>query len=128
MALHGCSILIVEDDPLIGLSLVEIIRNERGTPVGPASNSKDALAAIEGRRMHGALLDIALRAETVFDFADVMRDRNIPFVFLTGHFEPNVPSRFEGVPIVEKPCTRFQIVSSLKAEIQRSSSGHRAGQ
>ena len=121
MALHGCSILIVEDDPLIGLGIAETIRSARGTPVGPAVNCKDALAAIEGRRMHGALLDIDLKAETSFELADAIRARHIPFIFMTGHFDPAVPSRFKSVPIVEKPCTRLQIVSSLKAEILRNS-------
>jgi CheY-like chemotaxis protein len=82
MALHGCSILVVEDDPLIGLSIAEMIRRERGTPVGPAANSKEALSAMEGRKLHGAVLDIALKGETVFKLADAIRDRHIPIVFL----------------------------------------------
>ena len=122
MALHGLSILIVEDDPLIGLSIAEIIRSERGTPVGPAVNSNQALSAMEGRKLHGALLDIALRGETVYRLADVIQQRQIPFVFLTGHVEPDVPRRFKNVPILEKPCTAPAIVSLLKSEIKRKSS------
>lgn len=121
MALHGFSILIVEDDPLIGLSVAEIIRNERGEPIGPAVNSQEALLAIEGRKVHATLLDIALRGETVFRLADLLRERDIPFVFMTGHVEPNVPSRFSDVPILEKPCTAPEIISFLKSEIERSS-------
>ena len=123
MALLGLSILIVEDDPLKGLSIAEMIRSERGTPVGPAANSKDALSIMEGRKLHGALLDIALRSETVFRLADVIRERHIPFVFLTGQLDPDVPGRFKHVPILEKPCTSPDIVSVLKSEIQRSSAG-----
>ena len=121
MALHGCSILVVEDDPLIGFSIAEMIRRERGTPVGPAANSKEALSAMEGSELHGALLDIALKGETVFALADAIRDRHIPFVFLTGHFEPQIPSRFRNVPVLEKPCSSGEMVSLLKAEIQRNS-------
>lgn len=121
MALHGFSILIVEDDPLIGLGIAEMIRSARGTVVGPAASSREALAAIEGQELHGAILDISLRGETVFDLARVFRDRAIPFVFLTGHFEPEVPGQFQNIPILEKPCIASEIVLSLKAEIRRKS-------
>ena len=76
---------------------------------------------MEGRKLHGALLDIALRGETVFRLADVIRERHIPFLFLTGHLDPDVPGRFKNVPILEKPCTTSDIVSLLRSEIQRSS-------
>ena len=116
------SILIVEDDPLIGLSLAEIVRSECGAPVGPVATSEDALSALKERKVDGALLDIVRRGETVFRLADVLRQQNIPFVFMIGHVaRPNVPSRFSDVPILEKPCTAPEILSLLKAEIQRHS-------
>jgi CheY-like chemotaxis protein len=111
--LDGCSILIVEDEPLVAFSIADIVRSEGGSVIGPAATCNQALLAMAGHQLHGAILDIMLKGETVFSVADALLDQGVPFVFITGDFEPHVPERYKHAPIVHKPCGAQQLISTL---------------
>lgn len=51
----------------------------------------DALAALTGHVIHGAILDGEAGAETLFDIAEALEARQIPFVFAI-HVTPAGPS------------------------------------
>jgi DNA-binding response OmpR family regulator len=120
--LRGCTILIVEDEPLIGFAIADVIRNEGGEVVGPVVTCAQAMGAMSGRRIDGAILDVMLRDETTFGLADALLEQRIPVVFVTGHVEELIPTRFQCVPILVKPFVTRILVSALKAAIRREDS------
>jgi two-component SAPR family response regulator len=50
-----------------------------------------------------AVLDINLRGQFVFEVADALVERGIPFVFVTGYERASVPDRFADVAMFQKP-------------------------
>lgn len=78
--LDGLRVLVVEDDPMIGL-LVEDILNDAGCHVcGPYISFAKALQAAEIEAVDVAILDVNLAGVLCYPIGDVLKTRGIPFV------------------------------------------------
>ena len=112
--LEGRRILVVEDEYLIADDLRDALVEAGAEVLGPVSNVKDAAAMIASEvQIDCALLDINLNGAMVFDVADTLVAREIPFVFGTGYDHWAIPDRFAQVPRLEKPIKGRQLTSVL---------------
>jgi len=97
-------VLVIEDEPLIAMLLVDCLKDQGAQVIGPASTIQGALDAIESSiRIDGALLDINLNGEVAYPVADLLVTRGIPFVFVTGYREDDIPDRYKAIKRCEKP-------------------------
>lgn len=111
--LRGLRILLVEDDPLICLDL-ETSLEEFGAVVTAASNVAAAFAALAIAMPDFAVLDFELGAETSEPVAEVVRARNIPFLYLSGHSEHDERfGRWPGVRVLAKPLSTARIARAI---------------
>ena len=55
------------------------------------------------------MLDINLGDGMVYTVAEILTERGVPFVFVTGYDADSVDSRFAGVPILQKPIERHML-------------------
>jgi CheY-like chemotaxis protein len=102
-ALDGCKVLVVEDEYLIA-SLIEQMLESAGCVVsGPVSRLAEAVEAACNIDCDAALLDINLAGERVFPVADLLSQRGVPFVFLTGYARDTLPAEYAGRPCLCKP-------------------------
>jgi CheY-like chemotaxis protein len=106
--------LIVEDEPLVAMLVEDAIAELGLTPSGPAARVDTALQLIEERALAGAILDVNLAGEPVYPVAAVLRERQIPFLFLTGYGEEAIRDDFDMMPIVKKPFTVEQIQTAIR--------------
>jgi len=101
----ACSILIVEDEPLIAMMLEDFLESLGHKIHGSCESVEEALAVTQGGGFDLAILDVNLKGESVWPVANALRDKNIPFVLATGgHVEPP-PPEYKNVPVLEKPYT-----------------------
>jgi two-component sensor histidine kinase/CheY-like chemotaxis protein len=112
--LEGKRILVVEDEPLIGMVLNDYLEDAGCVMVGPAQSLDKAHALIAEAQIDGALVDGNLAGRPVNDIARALRDRGVPFAFVTGYGRDALPAGFEEAPIVEKPFTQEQITVALE--------------
>jgi CheY-like chemotaxis protein len=119
--LEGLRILVVEDEYLIADDVRDVLADAGATVLGPVPNVAAAasLVATEAR-LDAALLDINLGGSMVFDLADDLKDRAVPFVFATGYDSSAIPDRFADVPRLEKPVKGRSIVATLGPMLDRS--------
>ncbi len=77
-AKHGVTrILIVDDHPLVRLSLREFIRREKDLEVcGEAEDREQALAAAEATKPHLAIIDLTLKSSNGMELIKDLRDRH----------------------------------------------------
>jgi DNA-binding NtrC family response regulator len=98
------SVLILEDDQVIGQMLSELLREAGYQVVGPAATIESALALIAEHGIKAALLDVDLGAEGLcFGLATMLQAQHIPFAFLTGYSALLTPIEFHDSPRLEKP-------------------------
>ena len=110
--LGGCSILIVEDEPLIALELHDVLHRAGGSILA-ATNVKDALVLITYADISAAVLDISLATSDCSALCIALARRSIPFIFYTGCAVDDVLPAWSRVPIILKPATGANIVDAV---------------
>jgi DNA-binding response OmpR family regulator len=113
-ALEGKNILVVEDEALLALDISQGVEKSGATVTGPCMTFRDALAAAEDQDLNAAILDVDLNGRDVFEVADLLIKRAVPFVFHTGRSEVDVlRQRYAEAPICEKPARISELVYKL---------------
>jgi CheY-like chemotaxis protein len=111
----SCSILIVEDDALVGKYLASILAGAGMDPVGPFSTVGDALDAIRTCIFDAGFLDVDLNGASGLQVATALQLKTIPFAFITGN-ALTVSREFGYVRLINKPVEPT-IVLALAQEL-----------
>ena len=109
------SVLILEDDQLIGQMLSELLREAGYQVVGPAASIESARVLVAERGINAALLDIDLGEEGLcFGLATMLQAQHIPFAFLTGYNALLTPIEFRNSPRIEKPFSHEVVLTVVR--------------
>jgi CheY-like chemotaxis protein len=109
----GARVLVVEDESLLAETLCDLLQDAGCEPVGPAATVAAALRLIELGGIDVALLDIRLRQETSFPIAHVLRQRGIPWLFLTSYAQHQLPDDLSDALVIEKPFSPSALVETV---------------
>lgn len=115
----GTRVLVVEDDPLLGLTLKHMLEDLDCVTVGPAESVKEALALAEGTTFDIAILDVNLMGESIHPFARHLHDRKQAFIFSTGMPLHTAHGLFEDIPVLAKPFSLTDLQCALEAALGR---------
>ncbi|HEX3861487.1 MAG TPA: response regulator [Stellaceae bacterium] len=104
IASTSLKILIVEDDCLVAEIIADALSDHGYTVVGPAPTLNKGLLLAREADLDGALLDVNLGGCACFPIAEVLRERRVPFMFVTGCIDPAaIPAPLRMVPRLAKP-------------------------
>jgi CheY-like chemotaxis protein len=106
-------VLIVEDDPLLALDFEDRLLRLGVQSVRSAGTVATALDLIAGRAPDFALLDVGLFSEKSFAVAERLTALKIPFAFVTGYCEDQVPEAFADRPMLSKPYSQDALQALL---------------
>lgn len=116
--LRGRQVLVVEDEYILAEDMRQALEEAGATVLGPAPSVADAIALIEAEAaIDGAVLDVSLDGEMVFPVADMLTEREIPFVLTTGYGASSVPARYANVTRCEKPVEADELARVLLRDI-----------
>lgn len=107
-------LLVAEDEPLAAMEIVDLIEGLGAHVVGPASTVAEAAALAASEALSGAILDINLDDELIFEVAAKLRARSVPVVFVSGYDNTVVPEDLKDVPTFEKPFDRARLEACLQ--------------
>ncbi|WP_244505168.1 response regulator [Pelagibacterium luteolum] len=111
---HGRRVLVLEDDYWIMAELVRDLRESGADVVGPFGEIIQALDALGSvQNLDAAILDVNIQGNRAFAVADILMDRNIPFVFATGYDASEIPAAYANIPVFQKPVTTSDIAQAL---------------
>ena len=110
-----CRILVAEDNSLVLMSLEGLIEDMGWEMIGPAMTLSAAEQAARSCEADIALLDVNLAAERSFPVADILVERGIPILFVTGHDGSRIlPERLADTPIIMKPYSVDELEERLR--------------
>jgi DNA-binding response OmpR family regulator len=115
-ALRGRSILVVEDEPLIGWDIREALENA-GANVTATTTARHALILIEHDGLAGAIMDHALADGDSAEVCVRLKARGIPYVTYSG-YDPVKGASLDATH-VSKPATMDILLSKLEALLPR---------
>ena len=106
-------VLVVEDEYLIRM-LLEDMLGDLGYAVAAAVGTiAEAREHAANGDFSAAVLDVNLAGQEIFPVADILAERSLPFVFVTGYGERSLPERYRGRPALQKPFQAEQLDSTL---------------
>ena len=94
-------VLIVEDEIVVALFLEDVLDEFGYQVAGVVTQLDDAMLREPDYDI--AVLDVHINGRNVFDFADVLARRGVPYVFATGYGERAIPERHRCSPVLQKP-------------------------
>ena len=114
--LTGRRVLLVEDEPLVGMLIEELLLDEGCIVLGPYATLAEALAAAQAEDFDVALLDVNLRGEKIYPVAEIVEARGIPFLLLTGYGPDAIPHDRPNWHACSKP---FEVDVLLRLLVER---------
>ena len=108
--LTGCSILVVEDHPLIRFELTSLFESADAQVIA-SSTREQATKAIEQYQLCAALLDHGLREDNVAPLCELLAESKIPFMFYTGY--PGLERIYPSTIIVQKPANAEVLLATM---------------
>ena len=108
-------VLIVDDEPLIALTLALSLREMGCSVPGPAHSVDAALALIRQSPPDLAVLDLNLAGASPARIATALRALGVPFVYCTGYADP--ARRIEpglAAEVVTKPTDPAALAAALQ--------------
>jgi DNA-binding response OmpR family regulator len=110
--LNGRRILVVEDDPLIGLDLKATLEHGGMVVIGVAGRLADAMLLAKKSLPDAALLDVRLEVGTSLPLAQWLAERDVPFLFQTS--DPTViDAAHSAAPVLRKPFRPEELMAAL---------------
>ncbi|CAO4154081.1 Blue-light-activated histidine kinase [Methylorubrum thiocyanatum] len=108
--LSGHRILVVEDDYYLATDTARALQGAGAEVIGPCPSEEAARDALEEGAPAAALVDINLGSGPSFALAALLRERGVPFVFITGYDEGVIPPDFADVERLQKPVELKRVV------------------
>jgi DNA-binding response OmpR family regulator len=119
-SLHGCFVLVVEDEALIALDIAQGFR-AAGAEVAISRTLEDAMKQADLPNLTAAVIDHALRdGLTTSDVCAKLKKRNVPFIVYSGYDE--LEGACASGELVRKPATPQMLVITLQGVL----ANHRA--
>jgi DNA-binding LytR/AlgR family response regulator len=107
-------ILIVEDEPLVAADLESIV-----TEIVTATVMVEASVAATKKVLHDvvdfAFLDVDVTNGKTFEIAQILERKRVPFVFITGSPQEELPAELRTAPFIPKPFYKAHIERVLRA-------------
>lgn len=105
------NILVVEDDPITGVLLVDLLTSMGHSVCGLGTSEADAVAGAATHRPDLMLVDVRLgKGSGVRAVAKIRRSRNIPYVLMTGVV---IPVGGPGDVVLYKPFQEADLAAAI---------------
>jgi DNA-binding NtrC family response regulator len=103
-ALAGRRILVAEDESVVALEIETILLDFGCEVVGPLSSLDQVLQNAEQGGLDGALLDVNLRGQQIFDILPKLNKLGLKLIITSGYNDVTLfPAAFRSVPRITKP-------------------------
>jgi CheY-like chemotaxis protein len=99
-------VLLVEDEVLITLLLQDMLLDLECEVADAPASLDDALSAARNGAFDLALIDLNLHGKLTYPVADILKARQIPFIFVTGYGSAALEPAYADALVLEKPFHR----------------------
>ena len=108
-------IFIVEDEVMVAFEMSDILEDLGFDIVGPSIHLEDAEAKARNSEIDVALLDVNMGSKkTTKPVAEILRERGIPFVFITAYDSEHITFLLPGETVLRKPVSSHSLVEAIR--------------
>ncbi|WP_310542799.1 response regulator [Phenylobacterium sp.] len=113
-------VLVVEDEPLIGMDIEDAVQGLGHEVVGPIAELDEALDLATLATLGCAILDINIIGGHSYPVADILLKRGLPVLLLSSYRVETLPVRLHQQPRLPKPFTSAQLVEEIRELCSRA--------
>jgi DNA-binding response OmpR family regulator len=116
-------VLVVEDTVIVADEIARMARSLGHEVVGPIGALESAMTfasnldSASDSHIDIALLDVNLNGSQAFPLAELLSDRGVPIIFLTGYARESIPGSFQHLPCLEKPFGLDELERTFEAAL-----------
>ncbi len=115
MPIRNKRIFIVEDEVLVAFEMTDTLEDMGFQVVGPSVHLEEAKKKAETAEIDVAFLDVNLgQGKTSEPIAEILRKRDIPFVYITAYDREQIDFISKQDTLVRKPVSGNQLLEILK--------------
>ena len=118
-------VLVVEDEPLIGMDIEDAVEGLGHEVVGPITELDEALDLATIAALSCAILDINILGGNSYPVADMLLKREVPVLLLSGYREETLPVRLHEEARLPKPFTGAELDKEIRALCDRAAGAGR---
>jgi DNA-binding response OmpR family regulator len=111
ISLQGCSILVVDDEPLIALDVADALQ-KAGAEVETTHTIRNAVALAENKRFSAAILDQAFGDGDSSALREKLGELGVPFLIYSGLEDRG---NCNSVIQISKPATSAMLLSAVES-------------
>ena len=112
---HYRTALILEDEPIIGFALEDMLLSLGVEEIRLATTIGEARDCLAATLPQVAILDVNIRGERSYALARSLVEQRIPFVFATGYGDAEHPDGLRAIPTLTKPYSVEDLRAALAA-------------
>jgi DNA-binding response OmpR family regulator len=113
-------IFIVEDEMLLAMNLEDMVNELGHEVVAVASRISQALTIAANADFNLAILDLNLAGDSSFPVADVLRSRDILFMFATGYGAQGLTEKYLNETVLPKPYGMRELRKAIDSVMDAS--------
>ena len=108
-------VFVVEDEVFVAYEMNDMLEELGFEVVGPALNAEDAQKLARTAEIDAAFLDVNLGGgKTSEPTAMILRERGVPFVFVTAYTPDQITFRTSADQVLEKPVASKKVYETLR--------------
>ncbi|WP_434559759.1 response regulator [Pseudomonas sp. R1-6] len=108
-ALNGIRVLVVEDEGAVAMLIEDMLEDFGCVVVASVAQLGKACDVARSIEVDLAMLDVNLAGQLVFPVAEILRDREIPFLFSSGYGRAALQGEFALRPVLQKPFSQEEL-------------------
>ena len=102
--LYGLRVFVVEDEALVAMMLEDMLAELGCIVMGVAGTVAQAMERVTTSNMiDAAILDVNIGGQKIFPVANILVEREVPFVFATGYGPADLIEHYPGSQTLTKP-------------------------
>jgi DNA-binding NarL/FixJ family response regulator len=112
----GLRVMVLEDEPLVAMSLGDMLTDLGFTTVGPFLELDEAESFVQARadEIDVAILDVNISGQRSFGLADLLRQRDVPFFFSSGCGEAGIDQGWRRWPNIGKLFSAARLLQAIE--------------
>jgi CheY-like chemotaxis protein len=123
----GVKVLVVEDEGAVAIMIEDMLEALGCEIVSSAARVAEAREIAATADIDLAVLDVNVAGLPVFPVAEILRERQIPFLFSTGYGASGLPTEFAGQPVLSKPFSEQELQQKLSLILRGPEAIHPQG-
>ncbi len=110
-------VLVVEDEMTIAFLIEDMLAELGCRVIGPAMRLPQAMEIARTEDIDLALLDVNLDGHPSFPVADILMERSVRIIFVTGYGRAGLEPAYTGQQILTKPFRLAELKAAIDAAL-----------